>query len=435
MPQGDPAALARAAATYTAAHGEIDRGRAALVEATGQASGTAWTGVGAAAYITAGERLTAAYTVTAAALARGAVTLRIFATDLAAAQQAARRANAAVATANATAASFRTAHADYQQSATAADRASDDAVMAHAQAAGSPHSPAARLAADNAQSAADDAQSAASAAAGRMSALSAQADADRARAIALCAQAELESSQATSKAAAGFNAASGELIGKSARPVHGVADGPPAPAHKEGFWSHVGSFLGDAAHEAENIGADSVNALASFSNAALHDPGGVFAMMGGISLATLGAGGDAAGFVLDATGIGAVAGVPLNAISTAAVVAGSATAAGGAASLIDAALGPDRVTIMQARGNDRGGGDSPHSKEEVSNQAKQLGYGQRVSTKKLPFNSHGQPGFWNGKVYISPDADGHNTWGWKMFSRDGDRLGTFNWDLTERVKG
>jgi hypothetical protein len=169
----------------------------------------------------------------------------------------------------------------------------------------------------------------------------------------------------------------------------------------------------------------------------------VFALLGGIGLATVSVGGDAAGFVLDATGIGAVVGVPLNAVSTAGLAAGAAVAGSGATSIIRAAAGPDRVTVMQASSNDGGGGagdggggssDTPHTKQEVASQAKDLGYGQRVAPQKVPFNSHGQPAFWNGKVYISPDVDGHNVYGWKMFSRGGDRIGTYNWDLSTRVK-
>jgi hypothetical protein len=64
-----------------------------------------------------------------------------------------------------------------------------------------------------------------------------------------------------------------------------------------------------------------------------------------------------------------------------------------------------------------------------------LGYGKRISPQKAPFNSHGQPVFSNGKGYITPDVDGHNTTnGWKMFDRKGRRTGTYNTDLSERLK-
>ena len=48
--------------------------------------------------------------------------------------------------------------------------------------------------------------------------------------------------------------------------------------------------------------------------------------------------------------------------------------------------------------------------------------------QKLPFDSHGQPGFWNGKTYITPDRDGHRGGVWKMYKGD-ERLGTFDAQL------
>ncbi|WP_077587452.1 toxin C-terminal domain-containing protein [Rodentibacter caecimuris] len=66
--------------------------------------------------------------------------------------------------------------------------------------------------------------------------------------------------------------------------------------------------------------------------------------------------------------------------------------------------------------------------------AEKLGYKNRIPPQKAPFNSHGQPVYWNGKNYITPDVDGHNvTDGWKMFDRRGNRLGTFDKDLN-RIK-
>jgi RHS repeat-associated protein len=59
-----------------------------------------------------------------------------------------------------------------------------------------------------------------------------------------------------------------------------------------------------------------------------------------------------------------------------------------------------------------------------------LGYTKRVPAQKAPFNSHGQTVFSNGKNYITRDIDGHNvTDGWKMFNRQGQRIGTYDSDL------
>lgn len=59
-----------------------------------------------------------------------------------------------------------------------------------------------------------------------------------------------------------------------------------------------------------------------------------------------------------------------------------------------------------------------------------LGYTTRIPAQKVPFDSHNQEVFTNGKNYISPDVDGHNvTNGWKMFNRRGVRIGTYDSEL------
>jgi hypothetical protein len=223
---------------------------------------------------------------------------------------------------------------------------------------------------------------------------------------------------------------------------------PPQP----GFWSQVGSFFsglghdatsagGDILHAAETAGADTVDALASFGNAALNDPGGVAATVGGAALAGISAGGEGLGIALDATGVGAIAGVPLNVVSAAGIVAGSGIAAAGLNSLAQNAAGPDRVDPLKADGGGSGSGagddepSTPQTKQQMAEQAKQLGYDQRVSPKKVPFNSHGMPVYTDGENYLTPDRDAHNvTNGWKLFDRRGNRLGTYSWNLT-RLKG
>ncbi len=72
--------------------------------------------------------------------------------------------------------------------------------------------------------------------------------------------------------------------------------------------------------------------------------------------------------------------------------------------------------------------------KEAEQAARDLGFNKRIPAPKVPFNSHGQPAFFNGKVYISQDIDGHNvTNGWKMFNRKGDRMGTYDSNLN-RIK-
>jgi hypothetical protein len=225
VPPGDPAALTQAAGTYTAAQGAVSRDHATLASAASQAYGTAWQGTGAAGYVTATRDLVATYALTASALARGASTLRTYAADLTAAQATARQANAAVATSNAAAAKLLTAQGAAERSQAAATTAAQTSTTADATAAASPHSPSAQVAADHAKTAAGDAQSAADSDQRQLTALSSAWDSDYNRAVTLCARAQEQASQAATRAATGFSAASTGLMGKSPKPVRGNAQG------------------------------------------------------------------------------------------------------------------------------------------------------------------------------------------------------------------
>jgi trimeric autotransporter adhesin len=225
VPPGDPAALAAGARTYTAAHGEIERNRAALAAATEQVGGPAWQGMGASSYATFTTDLAATYGVTAAGLAQGATTLRTYSTALAKAQETARQANAAVGVANASASRFLDAQASAQQAQASADNAAEAATTAEDQATANPHSSSAQLAATNARSAANDAQSASDSAASQVNVMSGIYDADRARAMSLISEAQSQASHAASAASAGFDAAAGQVAGSKAHNPHGGAKG------------------------------------------------------------------------------------------------------------------------------------------------------------------------------------------------------------------
>ncbi len=60
--------------------------------------------------------------------------------------------------------------------------------------------------------------------------------------------------------------------------------------------------------------------------------------------------------------------------------------------------------------------------------AEALGY-KRV--RDYPFISRGQPVYKKDGKYITPDVDGHRGATWKVFDRKGNRLGSYNEDLTE----
>jgi hypothetical protein len=225
VPTGDPAALSHAAATYTAAQGEISRNHATLTSAASQATGTAWQGTGAASYLTAVHDLTAMYAQTSSALASGATALRTYAADLTTARDTARRANAAVATANAAATAMLAAQTTAEQSRAAAQDAADACAAADAHATAAPHSAPAHLAAANARSAAADARATATSDASRLSSLSAACQADRSNALRLCSLAQQQASHAATKAGAAFDAATTGLVGKSVTPARGGATG------------------------------------------------------------------------------------------------------------------------------------------------------------------------------------------------------------------
>ena len=115
--------------------------------------------------------------------------------------------------------------------------------------------------------------------------------------------------------------------------------------------------------------------------------------------------------------------------------------------LIDAVLGEVKSLGIRTAGrvlsvradtgqNPRGIGHSTDIKRGAGfkEAAAQLGYDRRIPPQKAPFDSHGQPVFFNGKEYITPDVDGHNvTGGWKVFDRKGRRVGTYDKDLN-RIK-
>lgn len=113
---------------------------------------------------------------------------------------------------------------------------------------------------------------------------------------------------------------------------------------KPSLWSEVKDVASDVGATLENAGGHVVNALASFGNAATHHPGDTAAVVGGAFLAAAGLTGELGGFVLDATGVGAPAGVVVNAVSAVAVVGGGTIAYAGTKDLIMHATSDDQVS-------------------------------------------------------------------------------------------
>jgi RHS repeat-associated protein len=123
------------------------------------------------------------------------------------------------------------------------------------------------------------------------------------------------------------------------------------------------------------------------------------------------------GAVLCGSGVGCLAGAP--AMAAAATLSAHGVGMGVAAG----------VSLMAAA-NDSGSGSGPLSNADARKQASDLGFKE---TKDAPFNSHGKPVFKKGDFFITPDRDMHKGGVWKMFDRSGNRIGTYNADLTERI--
>lgn len=141
-----------------------------------------------------------------------------------------------------------------------------------------------------------------------------------------------------------LNTARGDLT-DAGDDVAGVigAERDRAP-EKPSFWSKVKDVASDVGATLENAGGHVVNALASFGNAAIHHPGDVAATVGGSFLAAAGVTGELGGLVLDATVVGAPAGLAVNAVSAVGVVGGGTLAYAGTRNLIMHATGDDQVS-------------------------------------------------------------------------------------------
>jgi hypothetical protein len=225
IPPGDPGTLAAAAGTYSAAHGEIDRNRAALAREANGAGEAQWIGVGSSSFSVVSSALVSAYDLTSAALAKGATALRTYSTALKTAQDTAHKANAEVALTNQTATALLAAQATARSSAQASNEASQQSQTAQAHATAHPHSPAAAQAAQTAQQAATDAENTANADAAKVTALTSKYDAERAQALKLCALAKQQATTAASNAATGFDGATLGLLDNKPKPAKGGAPG------------------------------------------------------------------------------------------------------------------------------------------------------------------------------------------------------------------
>lgn len=149
---------------------------------------------------------------------------------------------------------------------------------------------------------------------------------------------------------------------------------------RPGFWSKVGDVLGEVGDGLVDGGKTVVNDLASFGNAMVQHPGDSAAMLGGMLLAGVSAGGEGLGVALDATGVGAIAGVPLNVVSAAGIATGVGLAGAGAVDLAQHATSDSRVEPlrMNSEGSGTGGSSQQPASDLIKNGQQYKGTGGRA---------------------------------------------------------
>ena len=140
---------------------------------------------------------------------------------------------------------------------------------------------------------------------------------------------------------AGLHLAQEQIRAASTPPVDQVV----AKAEPGTWWESAFETAGDAAAWTYNHTAvPLVNGAANVLEAAAEHPEDVIEMALGAGMVVVGAGGEVAGVALDATGVGAVAGVPINIAAAGLVAAGAGAVTHGGSRLADhAALNQNRL--------------------------------------------------------------------------------------------
>lgn len=120
---------------------------------------------------------------------------------------------------------------------------------------------------------------------------------------------------------------------------------PPKPTWVDG----IGDGLGWLGGQAQDAGIAVVNGAASLGNAMLNHLDDVGLLFAGVGMIAAGTGGEVGGVALDATGAGAVAGVPINIATAGVIAAGAGLAGAGAVGLGIHAATDSRVQVLENR--------------------------------------------------------------------------------------
>lgn len=141
------------------------------------------------------------------------------------------------------------------------------------------------------------------------------------------------------------------------------------------------SFLESVGEGVEDV----VNGAATVGNAALYavanNPEAVVEVVGGLALAGLGTAVASGGVVLDATGVGAVVGVPANIAGAGMIVAGGGLAFDGARRLAETATDAPPVEPMQVNwGNEK---KTQQTNQEIAEHQQKSGKAAQDAQKNL----------------------------------------------------
>jgi hypothetical protein len=187
--------------------------------------------------------------------------------------------------------------------------------------------------------------------------------------------------------------------------VAAAADKAPA---QPGFWSDVGHFFSSVGHDIKTGAEDAVDALASLGNAIIQNPGADLGVVGGTLLAAVSVGGEAIGVAADGTIVLAPAGLALNALSAAGVVAGGSLALASAADLGGHAAGDDRVDPLNTSGGsgEPASSDSDGEPQSDTGEPQQTGHGAERAADPSRLDPAAQSGVIANptETYTQPDG-------------------------------
>jgi hypothetical protein len=145
-------------------------------------------------------------------------------------------------------------------------------------------------------------------------------------------------------------AARGYAPATPARPTP-RAVGHTTPRHQRQWWESALDTAGDVGAEIYNhTVVPLVNGAADLGQAALEHPEDVAGLLLGGGMILLGGGGEVGGVALDATGVGAVAWVPINAAAAGVIAAGAGIAAMSAGDLGSNAANNDNHVLDEVQG-------------------------------------------------------------------------------------